>query len=103
MINNDIYYKKYLKYKSKYTELKGQIGGECPSYSNGNTKADLIKLGCTKNTFNISSITREEIDAYNNTIKKNITINDLNNAGFTVDELKRLGFTIDELKNAVLM
>ncbi len=26
-LNNDIYYQKYLKYKTKYLELKKQIGG----------------------------------------------------------------------------
>lgn len=102
MINNDKYYKKYLKYKSKYVELKGQIGGTCPSSSNGYSKVQLIKLGCTKDKFEISSITKKEIIDHNKeTIKteNRITTYELNNAGFTVDILKRLGFTVDELKN----
>ena len=100
MINNDIYYKKYLKYKKKYTELKGQIGGECPSSKEEYTKAQLIKLGCTKDKFEISSIKKKEIDTYNNDKTDKITINDLINARFTVKELKDAGFTIKELKDA---
>ena len=35
---NDIYYQKYLKYKTKYLELKKQTGGACGSvcYSSRN-------------------------------------------------------------------
>ena len=28
MFNKDLYYKKYLKYKNKYIDLKSQLGGE---------------------------------------------------------------------------
>lgn len=84
MINNDIYYKKYLKYKSKYAELKGQYGGVCPDSNEGYTKAQLIKIGCTKDKFDISSITREEIDAYNN---DKITLENLIIAGFSLSEI----------------
>ena len=97
MINNDIYYKKYLKYKKKYTKLKGQIGGECPSSNKGYTKAQLIKQGCTKDKFDISSITRKEIDDHNQKTgmkTEQITFHDLKRARFIYDEIKALGFNI---------
>ena len=126
MINNDIYYKKYLKYKSKYAELKGQNGSECPESNEGYTKAQLIKMECTKDKFDISSITREEIDVYNS---DKITLADLIKADFSLleiitferkngiinldslkylmrvyshKELKEAGITINEFKNAGL-
>ena len=30
MLNKDLYYKKYLKYKNKYLNLQNQIGGVDP-------------------------------------------------------------------------
>ena len=100
MINNDIYYKKYLKYKSKYAELKGQIGGECPESNEEYTKAQLIKIGCTKDKFDISSITKEEIDAYNNDNGNSdkITLADLIKADFLDNELIALGFTVEDIR-----
>jgi hypothetical protein len=97
MINNDMYYKKYLKYKKKYTELKGQIGGECPSSNNGYTKAELFKKGCPIGMFDIKSITKEEIDIYNN---NKITIYDLIKAGFSKEELISAGFDVSKLQDS---
>ena len=34
----DIYYKKYIKYKTKYLELKKQIGGSCNEHDNPDHK-----------------------------------------------------------------
>ena len=118
MVKDNSYYKlKYLKYKSKYAELKGQNGSECPESNKEYTKAQLIKMGCTKDKFDISSITKDEIDAYNN---DNITLADLKKAGFSLLEiitferkngiinldslkyLKEAGITINEFKNAGL-
>jgi hypothetical protein len=39
MLDKDLYYEKYLKYKNKYLNLQGQIGGMDPVYQlNGNNK-----------------------------------------------------------------
>jgi hypothetical protein len=116
MNTNDLYYKKYLKYKSKYFELKGgsQIGDvlkPCPSFKLGKTPYVLAKeYNCTydESKDKFKDFTYTEFLAVNRRHSiAQITINELKDKGFPLDFFLDRGYPreilvvpyIDKLKD----
>jgi hypothetical protein len=61
------YHEKYLKYKTKYLQLKQQLGGETMNNCTGNKELGKIEIDGIKGTIKPNSNLNQPVIRYNNT------------------------------------
>jgi uncharacterized protein YjbI with pentapeptide repeats len=120
----DTFYTKYIKYKSKYFELKGQTGGDgkpcddAKKIPNITIVQILREYDCNYNQLNTNTNLKQLLVDFNYDIFVRINIEQpdlitvanlkskgfpllfLKDKGFPLVELKKAGFTLEELKEA---